>query len=206
MCRKPTACPVETCGVSFLLSVEGKTERNSRLSRAGRRGSRQPTHLLHQEVLLYVVGHRIPDGNSLWRAKKSRSHSASAASRHRYRCQAGVRWQMGSVVSILSLAAAPLLWWLWTHVPWVSVHVCLEAHRAAGPSLQKLILFRLVPAGCSLLAPAMPELIPSDASALCQMLLQDAGPTSVHRLRTPPGWPCHKRRRGDSVGSAGRSP
>ena len=97
------------------------------------------------------------------------------------------------------LGCSSVLWWLWTRVPWVSVHVCLEAHRAAGPSLQKLILFRLVPAGCSLLAPAMPELIPSDASALCQMLLQDAGPTSVHRLRTPPGWPCHKRRHGNAV-------
>ena len=45
----------------------------------------------------------------------------------------------------------------------------------------------------------MPELIPSGASALYQMLLQDAGPTSVHRLHTPPGWPCHKRRHGDAV-------
>ena len=40
---------------------------------------------------------------------------------------------------------------------------------------------------------------PSDASALCQMLLQDAGPTSVLRLHTPPRRPCHKCRRGDTV-------
>ena len=106
---------------------------------------------------------------------------------------------MESVVCVPGLAAAALLWWLWSHVPSVSVQVGMEARLAAGPSSQKLILFRLVPAGCSLLAPAMPELIPSGASALYQMLLQDAGPTSVHRLHTPPGWPCHKRRHGDAV-------
>ena len=106
---------------------------------------------------------------------------------------------MESVVCVPRLAAAALLWWLWSRVPSVSVHVGPEARLAAGPSSQKLILFRLVPAGCSLLAPAMPELIPSGASALYQMLLQDAGPTSVHRLHTPPGWPCHKRCRGDAV-------
>ena len=94
-------------------------------------------------------------------------------------------------------AAAALLWWLWTRVPSVLVSVALEARLAAGPA--SLVLFRLVPAGCSVLAPAMPELIPSGASALYQMLLQDAGPTSVHRLHTPPGWPCHKRRHGDAV-------
>lgn len=60
------ACPVETRGVSFLLSVEGKSGRKSWLRRTGRGGTRQPTHLLHQEVLLYVGGHRIPDGNSLF--------------------------------------------------------------------------------------------------------------------------------------------
>lgn len=95
---------------------------------------------------------------------------------------------MESVVSVPSLAAAPLLWWLWTRVPLVS-----------GPSSHKLILFRLVPAACSLLARAMPELIPSDASALCQMLLQGAGPSTVLRLYTPPGWPCHKRCHGNAV-------
>ena len=94
-------------------------------------------------------------------------------------------------------AAAALLWWLWTRVPSVLVSVALEARLAAGPA--SLVLFRLVPAGCSVLAPAMPELIPSDASALVQMLLQGAGPTTVHRLYTPPGWPCHKRCRGDAV-------
>ena len=66
------ACPVETRGVSFLLSVEGKSGRKSWLRRTGRGGTRQPTHLLHQEVLLYVGGHRIPDGNSLWRAEEKR--------------------------------------------------------------------------------------------------------------------------------------
>lgn len=104
---------------------------------------------------------------------------------------------MESVVCVPGLAAAALLWWLWTRVPSVLVSVALEARLAAGPA--SLVLFRLVPAGCSLLAPAMPELIPSGASALYQMLLQDAGPTSVHRLHTPPGWPCHKRRHGDAV-------
>ena len=44
---------------------------------------------------------------------------------------------------------------------------------------------------------------PSDASALCQMLLQDAGPSAGHHLDAPPGWPCHKRRHGDTV-TAGR--
>ncbi len=56
----------------FLLTVEGKSGRKSWLRRTGRGGTRQPTHLLHQEVLLYVGGHRIPDGNSLWRAKEKR--------------------------------------------------------------------------------------------------------------------------------------
>ena len=104
---------------------------------------------------------------------------------------------MESVVCVPRLAAAALLWWLWTRVPSVLVSVALEARLAAGPA--SLVLFRLVPAGCSVLAPAMPELIPSDASALVQMLLQGAGPTTVHRLYTPPGWPCHKRRHGDAV-------
>jgi len=40
---------------------------------------------------------------------------------------------------------------------------------------------------------------PSDASALCQMLLQDAGPTAALCLYTPPGCPCHKRRHGDAM-------
>ena len=50
--------------------MEGKTGRKSRLSWTGRGGTRQPTHLLPQELLPYVGGHRIPDGNSLWRAKE----------------------------------------------------------------------------------------------------------------------------------------
>ena len=104
---------------------------------------------------------------------------------------------MESVVCVPRLAAAALLWWLWSRVPSVSVQGGPEARLAAGPA--SLVLFRLVPAGCSVLAPAMPELIPSDASALVQMLLQGAGPTTVHRLYTPPGWPCHKRCRGDAV-------
>ena len=175
MCRKPTACPVETCGVSFLLSVEGKTERKSRLSSAGRVGNRQPTHLLHQEVLLYVVGHRIPDGNSLWRAKKSRSHSASAASRHRYRCQAGVRWHMGSVVSVPSLAAAACCGgsgpvYLGCRCMWVWRHTALRGHPCRSSSCS---------ASCRRVAPCWRQPCRSSSlqtrllSARCSFRMQD---------------------------------
>ena len=175
MCRKPTACPVETCGVSFLLSVEGKTERKSRLSSAGRVGNRQPTHLLHQKVLLYVVGHRIPDGNSLWRAKKSRSHSASAASRHRYRCQAGVRWQMGSVVSVPSLAAAACCGgsgpvYLGCRCMWVWRHTALRGHPCRSSSCS---------ASCRRVAPCWRQPCRSSSlqtrllSARCSFRMQD---------------------------------
>ena len=83
---------------------------------------------------------------------------------------------LGLARSAPGWAAAPLLCWLWTRVPLLWVSVGPEARPAAGPSW--LLLFRLVPAGCSLLAPAMPELILQTRllSARCSFRMRDPPP------------------------------
>lgn len=56
---------VGTFGVSFPLLKRGT------------RGTWLPTHLAQLEVFLAIDGHCIPDRYSLWKAKKSRSRTAS---------------------------------------------------------------------------------------------------------------------------------
>ena len=190
-------CPAEKHGGSFPLCVEGKTGRKSRLSWTGRGGTRQPTHLLPQELLPYVGGHRIPDGDSLWKAKEKRvtlctcrfpaplplpGGSQAADGKCRLRAEVGC-------------STAPVL----------AVDPCtfgVGARRTGGTPRCGADLAPPVPprAGGSLLVGASHAgAHPSDASALCQMLLQDAGPTAALCLYTPPGCPCHKRRHGNAV-------
>ena len=190
-------CPAGKRGGSFPLCVEGKTGRKSRLSWTGRGGTRQPTHLLTQELLPYVGGHRIPDGDSLWKAKEKRvtlctcrfpaplplpGGSQAADGKCRLRAEVGC-------------STAPVL----------AVDPCtfgVGARRTGGTPRCGADLAPPVPprAGGSLLVGASHAgAHPSDASALCQMLLQDAGPTAALCLYTPPGCPCHKRRHGDAM-------
>ena len=88
---------------------------------------------------------------------------------------------MESVVSVPRLDSAPLPWGLWAHVPSVSMCIGPEVRLTVGPSPQKFILFRLIPAGCSLLAAAMPELILQMRllSTRCSFRMQDPVPRST---------------------------
>ena len=203
------ACPVETRGVSFLLSVEGKSGRKSWLRRTGRGGTRQPTHLLHQEVLLYVGGHRIPDGNSLWRAKEKQVTLCTC------RFPAALPLPGGSEVADgkcrlrakIGCSSAPV----------VAVEPCTFGVGACG--------YGGTPRCGAILAEAHP--VPPRASGLllvgashagahpfrCVCSLPDAPSGCRTHQRAPPSYPSRvavsqtsPRRRGDSVASAGRRP
>ena len=63
-------------------------------------GKKAPTHLAQQELLLDVGGHRIPDSNSLCRAKEKQVTLCFCRCSHWLR--AGGRRQMENVVAVPS--------------------------------------------------------------------------------------------------------
>lgn len=150
---------------------------------------------------MYIGGHRIPDGNSLWRAKENQ------------------------VTLCICCFPAPLLLPGRSEVADGKCYLrpktgfCTASMGAVGPRTFSINVYRsrgtphcgAVPTEVHPVPPYTSGLLlvgsshagahPSDASALYQMLLQDAGPSAALHLHTPPGWPCHKRCHGAAVTS-----
>ena len=217
ICRKPTGCAAEKLGLSFLLGVEGKSQRKRRLSWTGRGGTRQPTHLVPQELLPYVGGHRIPDGNLLWRAEEKQVTLCIC------RFPALLLPRAGREVADGKCRGSPQ-----PHTDaaprrspcWVSPAQRQDGlqHRSCagcGPvylccgclSVQRHAPLRGRPgsscsASCRRVAPCWRQ--PCRSSSFRRVCsLPDApsgcGTHRRERLHTPPGWPCHKRRHGNAV-------
>ena len=182
-------------GVSFLPCVQGKTQRKSRLSRTGRGGTwqprnapcapgaacvrRRPPHPRRQLALQMKgkAGHTLHlplPGTPLPLLGRREVADGKCHLHPKTGC---------STAPVVAVGPCTF-----------SITTCLSrgmAHPGAVLAHSGLLLLGTGHAGAH----------PSDASALYQMLLQDAGPSSVLCLHPPPGWPCHKRHHGNAVTS-----